>query len=87
MTFREKLANWISGGALKKAIARGDSYKEKYGRAKNNALVFTATANDALEASCRSIKALNDIVNMSTPKMAHIGKRMAKVALEALNDA
>jgi len=72
MTFREKLADWISGGKL-------TEHREREIAAHCMALEYLSRADGYRDA-------LSHIVSISTPKMAHVGKRMAKVALEALDD-
>lgn len=76
MTFREKLADVISGGAVSEAIKRaamcGLVYKELDER---NARELNL-AQDSLRK----------IIAMETPNMAHIGKRMVAVAKEGLGE-
>lgn len=73
MTFREKLADWISGGKI-------TEHREREIAAHSLALNYLSNADGYRDA-------LLHIVHKSTPKMAHIGKRMAKIAQEALDDA
>lgn len=77
MTFREKLADWISGGALSEA--RGKLLDERGMRE-----VACGMANDWLHAAMEKDKALKEILDMQTPHQAHIGKRMAAVAEKGL---
>jgi hypothetical protein len=70
LTWRERLADWISGGALTRATIKQNGSQERM-------LLWQNAAEDA-------ICALRDIIAMQTPNMAHIGKRMAKRAQDAL---
>lgn len=91
MTFREKIADWISGGALSKA--RGEA--EHFGSEAYAALGVIERNHEAY----KSLKALKDaeylgglaatealvnITAMETPKAAHAAKKMAAVANKAL---
>jgi hypothetical protein len=70
MTFRERLADWISGGAVTMFH--------------NN---WRFEADDKLywiELSAKRREALRQIAAMETPNCASIGKRMAKIAREAM---
>ncbi|MBN8292864.1 hypothetical protein JI664_12890 [Rhodobacter sp. NTK016B] len=93
MTFRYKLADWISGGALTSMMLQASASEvqarvakdraTKEGRAREDAdrfLHIVASRRDHYKA------ALTRIAAMGTPGMAHIGKRMAKEAREALGD-
>jgi len=63
MTFRDRLADWISGGELTKAR-------------KEMAWAWITAMGRADQ--------LQRIAMMETPNCAHIGKRMAKAARDAL---
>jgi len=91
MNIRDKLADWISGGKITYSLSRLDAYKSATLHARKNVEEHRereiAAHSMALEYLSRADgyrDALSHIVSISTPKMAHVGKRMAKVALEAL---
>lgn len=70
LTWREWFGEIISGGAISEARAHRDAW-ETFGDQEANA-----------NASAQS--ALADIISMETPSCAHIGKRMAARAREAI---
>jgi hypothetical protein len=73
MTLRERLADWISGGLVSGYYACRD------------ARVFAdAQARDQMGRAYLLQERLNRIAAMETPNCAPIGKRMAKIAREAL---
>ena len=84
MTFREKLADWISGGALSRAIATRDKALDRYEAAANKRL---ETADKYAWAANRMIAlrdTLEDIAAMETPSANATVRRMARTAREAL---
>lgn len=94
MTFREKLADIISGGKISYSLSRVDAYKSeiKHARKKieehsEREIAAHSLAIEYLSRADEYRDALKHIVCMSTPKMAHIGKSMAKVAQKALDNA
>lgn len=74
MTFREKIADWISGGALSLygAKMQDEMRKDKF--------LLLGSEVSRLNA----MGALEKISAMETPKAAHAAKKMAAVANEAL---
>ena len=87
MTLREKLADWISGGALTRArlsAAFDKAHHEEMiriyrGAARDANIDFTAMSGFAKKLK----SALNRIAAMETPKANATVKRMAKIAREA----
>ena len=67
---QRKIANFISGGYISWLEGKRKEDLERLDR--------------LFKKSCRSRSALKDIINMSTPCMANIGKRMAKRAEKGL---
>ncbi|PWE26686.1 hypothetical protein C4N9_20715 [Pararhodobacter marinus] len=95
MTFREKLADFISGGALSNAVAHARMFADMVGEAYGQGLDACAKANAERDGAEHAFDiatsqrdhykaALTRIAAMGTPGMASIGKRMAKEAREAL---
>ena len=70
MTFRDRIADWISGGALSYEANRANQWKD----------AATAQATDAWNFGL----ALRAIAAMETPGANATVKRMAKTAREAL---
>jgi hypothetical protein len=77
LTWRERLADWISGGALTRARNDLDVWS-------GIAEISTQLAKDRHNLAAHRYQALRDIIAMQTPNMAHIGKRMVKRAQDAL---
>ena len=84
MTMRERLADWISGGALTRAMERGNA-------AIHAAKLNNAAANDAIKSNriliatgTRQATALRAVIGMETPGANATVRRMAQVAREAL---
>lgn len=77
MTLREKIADWISGGAVSHQKKRADKYR-------NSSLKFSSLMNDETIKAMHYLSALIEISDMETPKAAHAAKKMAAVANEAL---
>ena len=71
MTFREKLADLLTGGSYRLLMTAA-------GNATANLMTRNAQLGEAKAA-------LGDIAAMETPNCAHIGKRMARRAREALD--
>lgn len=70
MTFRERLADWISGGALSREMCRTNMFRDlfhKYG-----------------DISTKYSFALRQIAEQETPTANATVKRMARIAREAL---
>lgn len=76
MTLRERLADWISGGALTRAMEDADAQRRRGNRWFDDALL--QTGHSAIYRS-----RLNRIAAMETPKANATVKRMAKIAREA----
>lgn len=72
MTFREKLADWISGGKLTKA-------KDDYG-------ILLGLYNIEFDLSVHYENALRHIMAQETPTANATVKRMAKIARDAVDD-
>jgi hypothetical protein len=70
MTLRERLADWISGGALTRAMDDAQWFDSK----RRQWADFAIVRDDALHA----------IAAMETPKANATVKRMAKIAREAM---
>ncbi len=92
MTFREKLADWISGGALTQAIESKCRYKE--GRLQFSGLLndmteernaWRSSARAGIEEHARLSGVLERIANMETEKANATVRRMANAARDALN--
>lgn len=79
MNWRHKLADWISGGELTDAYQLARSQQEHL-RAVERVLI--KEVGEGLDLGV----ALRRIADMETPKCASIGRRMAAVAREALNN-
>lgn len=79
MNWRHKLADWISGGELTDAYKLARSQQEHLSAMERNLF----TCRDSLFKYGLS---LQKIADMETPKCASIGRRMAAVAREALNN-
>ena len=77
MTFREKLADWISGGALSRAYVAVKQWNEAWEREFDD---HTTTERRAVEQNI----ALHRIAAMETPGANATVRRMAKTAREAL---
>lgn len=76
MTFREKLADWISGGALSRAYVAAKQWKESWGREFDD---HTKTGLKVVEQNI----ALRRIAAMETPGANATVRRMAETAREA----
>lgn len=72
MTFREKLADWISGGKLTNA-------KDDYG-------ILLGLYNIELDLNVHYENALRHIMAQETPTANATVKRMAKIARDAVDD-
>lgn len=70
MTFREKLADWISGGALSDA--------------RRQLFIVTASRDWHMKQSGSAIEALRAIAARETPSANATVKRMARIAREAI---
>jgi hypothetical protein len=79
MNLRERLADWISGGALTRAVDDGSFWEETW--AKEHA-AHTAT----IAKHAKLTWAINRIAAMETHKANATVKRMAKTAREALGN-
>lgn len=77
MSWRMKLADWISGGELSRVKDIVSVYKES-ADSRWDRLCVMAEDRWSLQDALRGIAA------METPRCANIGKRMAKVAREAV---
>jgi len=77
MTFREKLADWISGGALSDALHYEEVVNAAYEKAVSRAL-FARDDADASRAALRQIAALE------TPHANATVRKMARIAREAV---
>jgi len=77
MTFREKLADWISGGALSDERERADMCRDLYHDA--------CDYDDQLEDMAASMKyALRHIAALETPHANATVRKMARIAREAV---
>lgn len=72
----------ITNDKLQKKLA---GQREKASRATKAIQTYDAALSRRWAQHDRFRHALEDIVDMATPNMAHIGKRMADVAAEALD--
>ena len=78
MTFRERIADWISGGSVKAARSNADFWRaivdEEYGPMvdRKNREIIDAKASLRRIASCE------------TPKASHTVRKMAAIAREGL---
>lgn len=70
MTLRERIADWVSGGAV-------TMWYNNWAHEVDDKLYWIELASERRDA-------LNEIAAMETPNCAPIGKRMAKRAREAL---
>lgn len=70
MTIRERIADWISGGALTKAMIRSISWRR-------NADHWADQHDNAMDA-------LRQITALETPKANATVRKMARIAREAL---
>lgn len=76
MSIRYKLANWISGGELDRKDDEINDLQDYLATSFKHFFSADLRAQTATDA-------LRRIEAMETPRCAHIGKRMAKVAREA----
>ena len=79
MTIREKLADWISGGALTDELNARIS-TEKHLKRSQDMLYMEVSENEDLRASIRHIAALE------TPHANATVRKMARIAREALGE-
>jgi len=77
MTFRERLADWITGGELTKARFDAGQWERAFWSEHDDHAIKMGRANCHAAALCA-------ISAMETPNCAPIGKRMAKAARDAL---
>ncbi|QDP65807.1 MAG: hypothetical protein Unbinned7865contig1001_6 [Prokaryotic dsDNA virus sp.] len=91
MTFREKIADWISGGALSEARQEakhfGDEAYSALGVIERNHEAYKslkAVKDAEYLGRLNAIEALVKISAMETPSAAHAAKKMAAVANKAL---
>lgn len=85
MTWREKLADWLCGGAVSRAVygARRDA---------NNYLLRLSRENAKYRDELKAASELNDdlcdhllqIAHLETPNMAHVGKKAVAIAKRGL---
>jgi len=86
MTFREKIADWISGGGLKKARDSRDGWKILY---KDKRWDFESCRDASDRGWVEANKAhnvLRDIAAQETPGANATVKRMARIAREGLGE-
>jgi len=77
MTFREKLADWISGGALIDERERADMCRDLYH--------YACDYDEQLEGMASSMKfALHQIAELETPQANATVRKMARIAREAV---
>lgn len=85
MNMREKLADFITGGAVTRALG-SEAKAWRYAKAVESQLeareTELETSNDQLRIACFALRRIED---MLTPNAAHGARKMAGVASEALN--
>lgn len=86
MTFREKLADWISGGALTRYRRRQDDAHDMYQEAKENYRSGFGKRYEAVIELDKMIAVLYSIVAQEKPTSNATVKRMARMAREALGE-
>lgn len=91
MNLRERIADWISGGALTRAVKSAKAFDDDGAKwfdiaiaAQARAEKWQREANDGWCAAALRMLALQDITACETPKANATVKRMARIAREAM---
>lgn len=92
MTFREKLADWISGGKLSQAAVDVERLrqlmKKSHDYYEENFAEFEKLSLGKISEAIRNLHAadaaLREIIDQETPKANATVRRMAKIARKAL---
>jgi len=77
MTFREKLADWISGGVVTEARSRGYNWKA-------HCIQLDGIMRGRTESLFKSANALRQIAALETPHANATVRKMARIAREAV---
>jgi hypothetical protein len=79
MTLREKIADWVSGGALSKSKQAECEWQSRFAY---NEKVLLHKIGSLLDAHAHLLM----IVELETPNMAHVGKKAVAIAKRGLGE-